>query len=93
MGFQYFAGAAFRALTVRKDGPSLYGVCDPLLDPPGASLWRILADRDDTMVTFSRPTIESFESTGCREYRPPGLGAVITFSTTGPCGVNCTRFE
>src|SRR6266536_6723754 len=31
MGFQYFAGAAFRALTVRKDGPSLYDVCDPLL--------------------------------------------------------------
>ncbi|HKS17643.1 MAG TPA: hypothetical protein VJS63_00360 [Bradyrhizobium sp.] len=31
MGFQYFAGAAFRALTVQKDGPSLYDVCDPLL--------------------------------------------------------------
>ena len=31
MGFQYFAGAAFRALTVRKDGPSLYDVCDPVL--------------------------------------------------------------
>ena len=29
MGFQYFAGAAFRALTARKDGPSLYDVCDP----------------------------------------------------------------
>jgi hypothetical protein len=29
MGFQYFAGAAFRALTVHKDGPSLYDVCDP----------------------------------------------------------------
>jgi hypothetical protein len=25
------AGAAFRALTARKDGPSLYDVCDPLL--------------------------------------------------------------
>src|ERR1019366_2524525 len=24
-------GAAYRALTVRKDGPSLYDVCDPLL--------------------------------------------------------------
>jgi hypothetical protein len=32
------------------------GVCDPLLDPPGASLWRILADRDGTMVMFSKPT-------------------------------------
>jgi len=31
MSFQYFAGAAFRALTARKDGPSLYDVCDPLL--------------------------------------------------------------
>ena len=31
MGFQYFAGAAFRALTAHKDGPSLYDVCDPVL--------------------------------------------------------------
>ena len=31
MGFQHFAGAAFRALTARKDGPSLYDVCDPVL--------------------------------------------------------------
>lgn len=31
MGFQYFAGAAFRALTAAKDGPSLYDVCDPVL--------------------------------------------------------------
>ncbi len=31
MGFQYFAGAAYRALTVQKDGPSLYDVCDPVL--------------------------------------------------------------
>ena len=31
MGFQHFAGAAFRALTAGKDGPSLYDVCDPLL--------------------------------------------------------------
>src|ERR1700710_996449 len=31
MGFQYFAGAPFRALTARKDGPSLYDVCDPVL--------------------------------------------------------------
>jgi hypothetical protein len=28
---RYFAGAAFRALTASKDGPSLYDVCDPLL--------------------------------------------------------------
>jgi hypothetical protein len=31
MGFQTTAGAAYRALTARKDGPSLYDVCDPLL--------------------------------------------------------------
>jgi hypothetical protein len=34
MGFQHFAGAAYRALTARKDGPSLYDVCDPLLGRP-----------------------------------------------------------
>ena len=32
--FSYFAGAAYRALTARKDGPSLYDVCDPLLRRP-----------------------------------------------------------
>ena len=31
MSFQHLAGAAYRALTARKDGPSLYDVCDPLL--------------------------------------------------------------
>jgi hypothetical protein len=31
MNFQHLAGAACRALTARKDGPSLYDVCDPLL--------------------------------------------------------------
>jgi hypothetical protein len=31
MTFQHFAGAACRALTARKDGPSLYDVCDPVL--------------------------------------------------------------
>jgi hypothetical protein len=31
MTFQTIAGAAYRALTARKDGPSLYDVCDPLL--------------------------------------------------------------
>ena len=31
MGFQYFAGAAIRALTADKRGPSLYDLCDPLL--------------------------------------------------------------
>jgi hypothetical protein len=31
MAFQDLAGAAYRALTARKGGPSLYDVCDPLL--------------------------------------------------------------
>jgi hypothetical protein len=31
MGFHAMAGAVCRALTVKKDGPSLYDVCDPLL--------------------------------------------------------------
>jgi hypothetical protein len=31
MAFHDMAGAACRALTVRKDGPSLYDVCDPIL--------------------------------------------------------------
>src|SRR5580698_1856860 len=31
MAFHEMAGAACRALTARKDGPSLYDVCDPLL--------------------------------------------------------------
>ena len=31
MNFQDVAGAAYRSLTARKDGPSLYDVCDPLL--------------------------------------------------------------
>ena len=34
MSFQHFAGAAgaaYRALTASKEGPSLYDVCDPLL--------------------------------------------------------------
>src|ERR1700722_374496 len=31
MAFHDMAGATCRALTARKDGPSLYDVCDPLL--------------------------------------------------------------
>ena len=31
MSLHYFAGAAYRALTARKDGPSLYDICDPVL--------------------------------------------------------------
>ena len=31
MGFHEIAGTVCRALTAKKDGPSLYDVCDPLL--------------------------------------------------------------
>jgi len=34
MGFQYFAGAAYRALTAGKNGPSLYDLCDEVLARP-----------------------------------------------------------
>src|ERR1700712_1966452 len=34
MTLQTFAGAAYRALTFPKDGPSLYDLCDPLLLRP-----------------------------------------------------------
>jgi hypothetical protein len=46
MNLQYFAGAACHALTARKDGPSLYDVCDPILlrhrggDPHLAKFYR-----------------------------------------------------
>ncbi|MEH2473498.1 hypothetical protein V1281_005316 [Nitrobacteraceae bacterium AZCC 2161] len=30
MSVTYFAGATYRALTARKDGPSLYDLCDPI---------------------------------------------------------------
>ena len=36
MGFQHLAGAAYRALTARKGGPSLYDVCDPVLLSPAS---------------------------------------------------------
>ena len=34
MSFHTLAGAAWGALTARKDGPSLYDLCDPLLCRP-----------------------------------------------------------
>src|SRR6266852_1669725 len=34
MKFRDIAGTAYRSLTARKDGPSLYDVCDPLLLKP-----------------------------------------------------------
>ena len=38
---------------VAAELPPQAGVCDPLLDPPGSSIWTILADRDDTEVHFA----------------------------------------
>ena len=38
-------------------------------------------------VTVSRPTTVLFESTGWSAYSPPGLGTVMTWTTSGPCGV------
>jgi hypothetical protein len=46
MKFRHLAGAAYRALTARKDGPSLYDLCDPLFlrhaggDPHLAKFYR-----------------------------------------------------
>jgi hypothetical protein len=46
MNIGYFAGAAYRAVTARKHGPSLYDLCDPLLlgnqdgDPHLAKFYR-----------------------------------------------------
>jgi hypothetical protein len=35
MNLGYFAGAAFRAFTTRRDGPTLYDLCDPVLRGQG----------------------------------------------------------
>lgn len=35
MNCQYFLGAAYRAFTTKKKGPTLYDLCDPLLLGPG----------------------------------------------------------
>ncbi|HEY4204756.1 MAG TPA: hypothetical protein VGM35_07040 [Xanthobacteraceae bacterium] len=49
MDVQYFAGAAYRALTAPKDGPSLYDICDPLL--------RCHRGGDDHLATFYRTAL------------------------------------
>jgi hypothetical protein len=51
------------------------------------------ARRCSIAVSFSEPWISSFERTGWREYRPPGLGATRTFTPTGPCSVKRTCFS
>ncbi len=39
------------------------GVCDPVLSPPGSSIWTILADQKDTEVHFFVPTGQPPEAT------------------------------
>jgi hypothetical protein len=46
--------------------------------------------RTSIVVSFSRPTTVSFESTGSSVVRPPGRGPRSTLIATGPCVVNCT---
>jgi hypothetical protein len=66
MGFQYFAGAAYRALTAQKDGPSLYDVCDSLL--PGGQGDHHLAKFYRTAL--SNPALRSLlRRTGLAELR------------------------
>src|SRR5690349_12102772 len=49
MSLQYFAGAAYRTLTARKNGPSLYDVCDPVL--------RSAADGNPHITQFYRTAL------------------------------------
>jgi hypothetical protein len=62
------------------------GVCDPLLDPPGSSIWAIVADRDDTLVTFSTPTAPGAQLPAPRRINAGESFHVITpgsFTVTG----------
>jgi hypothetical protein len=69
MSFQHLA-AAYRALTVRKNGPSLYDVCDPLLlkyhggDPHLGKFYR---------TALGNPALRPLlRRTGLAELRDPG---------------------
>ncbi len=69
MSFQHLA-AAYRALTARKDGPSLYDVCDPLLlkyrggDPHLGKFYR---------TALGNPALRPLlRRTGLAELRDPG---------------------
>ena len=54
MTFQHFAGAAYRALTSPKDGPSLYDLCDPLLLNAPAAAIRILRNSTRRRLAIRR---------------------------------------
>jgi hypothetical protein len=75
MSFVHLAGAAYRALTARKDGPSLYDVCDPVLLHP--------AGGDPHLAKFYRTALGNpalrplLRRTGLSELRDPArLGAL-----------------
>jgi hypothetical protein len=69
MTFQAFAGAAYRALTSPKDGPSLYDLCDPLLLRP--------AGGDPHLAKFYQTALGNpvlrplLRSAGLKELRDP----------------------
>jgi hypothetical protein len=70
MAFHEIAGAAYRALTARKDGPSLYEVCDPLLLRPGAGKAHI---RKFYKTALGNPPLRSLlRRTGLFELRDEG---------------------
>ena len=44
----------------------------------------VAARRRSIAVSLSLPWISSFESTGCSDHRPPGLGAIEDVDTDRP---------
>ena len=73
MNFRDIAGAACRALTARKDGPSLYDICDPLLLE---LRWRRPAPRqilpDRARQSGVAPAAAPGRLAGIARRRPPG---------------------
>jgi hypothetical protein len=71
MGFQHFAAAACRALTARKDGPSLYDVCDPLLlkyrggDPHLGKFYRTALGNPALRPLLRRTGLPQLRDKGC----------------------------
>jgi len=71
MAFSDLAGAAYRALTARKDGPSLYDVCDPLLrngaggDPHLAKFYRTALGNPALRPLLRRTGLTELNSAPC----------------------------
>ena len=63
------------------------GILALLLTPAAVAVRR---SRTSIVVSFSRPTTVSFDSTGSRVVRPPGRGPRSTLIATGPWVVNWT---